>query len=624
MSLPYGMWSSWVGEEIIAKPPTNFQDIGANQTTVFWTESRPEEKGRSALMSFDPVLGLQEKFPFMSLQTGLHEYGGGAFSVFGETVVFFDRMVGSLYLENKKKELVCLVQDPLKRFADFTLSLDESTVVAVCEDHTDPEEVENYLVAIDVETKNITILDNESPFYASPQFSPDGAKLAFLSWRFPHMPWEECFLSVADFSKTLQNKKCIGKKEESICEFTWVDSQEIVLASDRTGFWNLYSWKEGILDLLLEKKADFTSPLWTLGKKHFAPFFWKGKKALLCVFTENAIDHMAILSEGILHDLHVPYTSIRTLCVQSNHKAYFIGGSPFIPLSVVELDLDAKKVNIIAQSFLLKNIDDTWISTPEAIVARSSIDGEAVFGVYYPPKNPFSQVNELDRPPLIIRCHGGPTLHVPSMLSLEVQFWTSRGFGWLDVNYRGSSGFGRKYREALREKWGELDVQDCFDVASYLVKQGRINPNGVFARGSSSGGLTALNLATFDLLRGCVSVYGVTDLTVLAAETHKFERYYLESLIGDPQTHLSRYQKRSPLFSPEKIKCPVLFLHGKQDTIVPLSQAQALAQNLRESKLVLFQDEGHGFRMAETLQKCLEEELAFYLDKLGLKTQTDL
>ncbi len=611
-----GFWESIIGVEMFANPPLNFQELLTFAEGVFWTESRAQEKGRSALMSFDPLKGIKEECPGFSAQSRIHEYGGGSFTVFKNGLIFATSSQG-IYYKNLEGEIRSLVQDSSKRFADFTVSPDGKTVLSVCEDHSLPGDPENYLVAIDIASGHLTVLERGKPFYASCQFSPDGKKIAFLSWEFPYMPWESCTLTVANWSveKGIEKLYTQGSLEESVCQFIWTGPGEIVFASDRSGFWNLYMWDLEKVEALWMQDADFASALWVLGRKNFSLCSFHGKRSLLCVFTKEAVDYMGIIIlEGReFYPLSLPYTTIRTVDVQGVGNAYFIGGSSADPLAVVRLNLETLECVKIRESFVCSEALKSYISLPEKMISYSSCDKEAIFSFYYPPKNPMYSVTEGNKPPVIIKCHGGPTAQAYMLFSLDVQFWTSRGFGFLDVNYRGSTGFGKKYREALRNLWGILDVQDCLDAAECLVASGRVSSEGVFVKGHSSGGFTALSMAMSGGIKGCVSVYGVANLSSLMQDTHKFEKYYLDFLVGSKEQCV----QRSPVTHPEKITCPVLFLHGSADVVVPLIQAESLLKELKEGELIVFPEEGHGFRFASTIQKCLEVELSFYQSKLS-------
>ncbi len=590
-------WKSSIGADVVASSQVSFQELHVDGECVFWTESRPLEKGRRALMKKKGDEVALELFPSMSIQSKVHEYGGGAFFSEKGLLIFLDVKTHSLYFQKEGKEPVCLAQDPSKRWADFSLSPDLENILCVCEDHFS-EAASNYLVAFNLSTKTQTVVHQGFDFYASAQWSPDGKKVAFVAWNFPHMPWEESCIKIISWGRS-EELFSIGGVGESISQFIWTAPEKLIFASDRSGFSNLYLWTPEGERLLCKKDADFSSPLWVLGRKEFKSIRWDGKECLAVCFCEKALDTLAILeiASGELHELDLPYTAIETLDVGSR-GIYFVGGSDVTPLSLVFLDIKTQKSQVIAPSSGECRALESLISRPEAVSALSSLDQQKIFGFFYLPKNP--DYESKSPPPLIIKCHSGPTSHSRALLNWNVQFWTSRGFAFLDVNYRGSSGFGRKYREALNYNWGLIDVQDCFDLALSLTERGLVDGKALFARGSSSGGYTALCLATISSeIKGCVSLYGVTDLCELARETHKFEKHYLDSLIGDYEKFSQRYISRSPINRSEQISCPVLFLHGDQDFVVPLRQAQELKKKLPSSDLIVFQGEGHGFRQAE-------------------------
>jgi dipeptidyl aminopeptidase/acylaminoacyl peptidase len=602
-------WKSLIGADTVASSHISFQEMHVDCDSVFWVESRPLEKGRRALMKKKQGEVPVDLFPSMSIQSKVHEYGGGSFFVQKGLLVFVDAKTHSLYVQQGDSQPICLVKDPLKRWADFSFHPDLTHVLCVCEDHSG-NEVVNYLVVFNLATKDKKIVHEGFDFYASPQTSPDGKKIAFVAWNFPHMPWEESLIKVVSWEKS-EDLFSIGGVEESITQFIWTAPEKLIFTSDRSGFSNLYLWTpEGEIPLC-KKDADFSCLLWVLGKKNFKPIKRGGKECLIVSFCEKAIDSLAILEleTGKLQKFDLPYNVIEAIDVGSE-GVYFVGGSDIHPMSLVFFNVETLERKVIVSSSK-KNIDlEPFISKPQKVSARSSIDNQEIFGFFYLPRNPDFENN---LPPLIIKCHSGPTSHSQPLLNWNVQFWTSRGFAFLDVNYRGSSGFGRKYREVLNHNWGVVDVQDCLDLAFFLTEKGLVNRNALFARGSSSGGYTALSLAaTSPEIKGCVSLYGVTDLCELAKETHKFEKYYLDSLVGEYKKFPQRYVSRSPLNRSDQITCPVLFLHGDKDCVVPLSQAEDLQKKLSSSDLIVFQGEGHGFRHADTIQSSLEAEFAFY------------
>jgi dipeptidyl aminopeptidase/acylaminoacyl peptidase len=607
-------WTSPISVEQLSASQISLGELHVDGSRVFWTESRPLEKGRHALMVQEKEEIPSEKFPAMSVQTKVHEYGGGSFCAQRNILVFFDAYTSSLYVENAKGELLCLAKNSDKRWADFCLAPDGKTFVCVCEDHSQ-EEVKSQIVVWDLQTCHEILVHDKADFYASPRWCPDGKSIAFLFWNAPHMPWDECFLQICSFPEMVE-KTCLGSVQECIGEFFWLGLDEIVFASDRNGYSNLYLWTSTGEILLHAMAADCALPLWVLGKRRFAPYQMKGTRGIILAFCEKGIDRLAFLEMSSLHMrvLDLPYTVIRSLEVGFD-GVYLIAGSPTMALSLVRLSGDDFVETLLAESSMCLDSLRSFLSKPQEVFVASSLDQQKIYGFFYPPTHP-DQVR-LSSPPLIVKCHSGPTTHCSPFLQWEIQFWTSRGFAWLDVNYRGSSGYGRKYREALQYKWGIVDVQDCLDLAQSLVEQGRVDGQALFAKGSSSGGFTALGMAgRSSLLKGCISWYGVTDLILLAEDTHRFEKYYLDYLVGSKKEFPLRYQTRSPCHFFEQISCPILFLHGDLDPVVPLCQAKELHRKISSSVLKVFSGEGHGFRRAETLKICIESELDFYANCL--------
>ncbi len=608
-------------KNIVSSSQRIFHHMEVAHDTVFWTEGRPLEGGRHALMKKQGENAPIELFPDRNIQTRVHEYGGGAFSVFLGHIVFFDETTSSLCFCKKGQSPIDLQRNSLKKYADFSFSPDAMQVLCVCEDRS-REKTVHYLACIDLNTGKETIVHDEFAFYASPRWSPSGEKIAFLAWNNPHMPWESCGLYVMD-RKTQKELLCIMSPQEAISQFLW-DQEDLLFVSDRNGFSNLYLANEYGQKALLEIEGDITAPLWILGKKNIQRWKFNGKEGWIVTVCQKGEDALYLLekeSEREWKKLELPYTVIRAIACEKN-IVYMLAGSPEDFISLISLNLDSKQIQVVCEGSSYPKTLRPFLSLPRHVVTTSSLDGEQVYGFFYPPSSFIEKSSTL--PPLIVKCHSGPTLHVAPLLQWEVQYWTSRGFAWLDVNYRGSSGFGRRYREALDGNWGVVDVQDCWDMALELCRNGLVDKNAIFVKGSSAGGFTALCMAaSFPDIKGCVSAYGVTDLTLLAEDTHSFEQYYLQALIGDEKRCVELYKTRSPCYQVDKISCPVLFFHGGKDRVVPLMQAEEMHKKLSLSKLCVFPEEGHGFRRAETIEVCLEEEEKFYKKQLLRKETAD-
>ncbi len=626
MAFPYGLWASPISPS--SQPTLAFQEVRCDQESIYWTESRLNDKGRCALMRWEKG-EVFEPFPHAHVKTRVHEYGGGAFIAQDGFLVFYDEMARTVSIKTPENNIETWLHDRSLRLADFHIIPKERKLFCVCEEHTNTQVV-NTLVQYDFGSQNLSTVHRGADFYASPQVNPQGSLFGFITWDFPSMPWQESKLMI--FRRfpdgSLELLDSLGSTQESISYFSWISEEELIFSSDRSGFTNLYLWKAGTVSCLYQMNADFTPPLWTLGKTYFK--LLPHKKKLLCTYCEKGIDHLAILNlqNKDLEKIPIPITAIKTLDVYNNH-AVCIGGSPLQPLSIIDIDLNTFAWKTLASSAMVDPLWIPYISTPESISAISSVDGEEIYGFYYPPLNPHYSIDPHIPAPLIVRCHGGPTGHASPLCSLDVQFWTSRGFGWLDVNYRGSSGHGKHYRNELNGKWGVIDPRDCHDLAKQLIHMGKASKEHLFIRGSSAGGYTALrSTVLFRDYLGCTSLYGVTDLSLLSQETHKFEAHYLDTLVGPYPQYRQEYENRSPLYTTEKIHSAILFLHGGKDPVVPLSQAEKMHQALQEkrlpSKLWVFPEESHGFRSTENIQKALKLEYQFYLELLGLQLVEEL
>ncbi len=615
-----GFWTSSIGVEDVVAGAGSLQEMRLDGDVLYWTETRPGEQGRVALVRYGKGGQVRDLFPDKSVRSRVHEYGGGSFEVKDGVIAFTsdkDRMV---YLARASGPVEALCHDPLKRYANFCLG--GHFVFCLCEDHSNESAVTNSIVCIDIASKQNKIIAQGSDFYSSPSLSPDGKKLAFISWDFPHMPWEESSLHVGEIGSdgSLHKvEKIAGGKSESICQLKWSQEGNLYFVYDKTGYWNLHRYKEGKVDPLFLMQADFGLPEWIIGTSTYSFISRKDKELLVCIYSERGIDHLALLDPDnhTLEHLDTPFTVIKDICAVDEEHVYFFGGSPKQLLSVISLNLTTKKYDVIKESVCPLPTED--ISLPEELVIPTR-EGEC-FAFYYPSKNRLFSADRKNLSPLIVKCHSGPTAHASPLLSMEVQFWTSRGFAWLDVNYRGSTGYGRAYREKLSSKWGEIDVQDCVAAAAHMIETKQVDPAKIFVKGSSAGGFTALLcLSHSSLFAGGVSSYGVTDLTLLAGDTHKFEKHYLDSLLGPYPQEKTLYEARSPMSQVGGISSPILLLQGEEDPVVPLSQVEIYYQRLKscgkEVRLVLFPGEGHGFKKADTIKRALQEELSFYQNRI--------
>jgi dipeptidyl aminopeptidase/acylaminoacyl peptidase len=623
---PCGTWPSPITAERIAAGSRRLAQPFCHQGAVFWLEGRPEEGGRSALMRWrDGQVECLTPRAY-SVRSRAQEYGGGACSPGPGSSLFFvndaDQGIYQQELGDKDPRIDLLVEIEDVRFADLLWDPWRERLIAICEDARDPgAEPRASIVAIDPSGGLDTLAEGED-FYASPRLSPNGRYLAWLSWNHPDMPWDSSRLWVAEFKGNGELAgpiEAAGGGDESICQPEWAPDGSLCFVSDRDdGWWNLYRWDGETSTPMTQEQAEFGLPQWQFGMRSWA---FCGDGALLCARTSRGLWHLARLRDGRLQDIAEEWTTIAHLHA-ADGQAVALAGSPERPASVLRIDPDSGSTEVLAQSTDIE-LEPALLSRPEPIRFPTG-DGEEAYGLFYPPANPKCRVPDGERPPLIVKCHGGPTGATDSALDLRIQFWTSRGFAVVDVNYRGSTGYGRAYRRRLYGGWGEIDVGDCAAAARHLAESGRADPERLLISGSSAGGYTALAALSFtDVFAAGASHYGIGDLEALDRGTHKFESRYTQRLVGPWPESRALWHARSPLRQAERLDCPVIFFQGDEDKVVPPDQAEAMAGALRERGIpvahVVFKGEGHGFRRAENIRDSLNMELSFYGRVLGFE-----
>jgi dipeptidyl aminopeptidase/acylaminoacyl peptidase len=518
--------------------------------------------------------------------------------------------------------------DETHRFADFVLDSERARLIGVREDHSAgaPYPV-NTLCAIGLDGGEQVVVEG-SDFYAAPRLSPDGLQLAWLSWSHPQMPWQGTELWLADVAvdgQLFNGRMVAGGFDEAICQPEWSPNSVLHFVSDRSGWWNLYRYADGVVHPLCERAAEFGVPHWAFGGSMYG---FRSDDDIVCTYIENAVSRLAQLSTrtGALTPIDSPYQDIRELRVDGDSVA-LLGGAPTIALELARLDLAKGSCDILARSIdELPPIGD--LSVPQGI-SYPSANGRTAHAFYYPPANSAYQALPGEKPLLMVIGHGGPTGMAANTLKLATQFWTSRGVAVLDVNYGGSSGFGRGYRDALKGQWGVVDVDDCVAGARYLADQGLADPDRLVIRGGSAGGLTTLCALTFhDVFKAGASYYGVSDLAGLDADSHKFESHYNEYLIAPSPQAKALYLERSPINHTDALKRPMIFFQGLDDKVVPPQQSEVMVEALRKSGVpvayLTLEGEGHGFRKADSIVRTLEAELYFYLRVFGIAPPPEL
>lgn len=616
----FGFWKSPITSDLVAGESVRLSEPRIHVDSVYWIESRPKEQGRLALVRRGPDVAHEDMLrrPW-SPQTRVHEYGGGAYTVCHGTVYFSEKRDGRLYAATPDGTPEALTPEGPQRYADLELDRQRNRLLAVCEDHSDPScEAVQRIVAVglgDDGNPTRTILAG-ADFYSNPRLSPDGARMCWLEWRHPNMPWDGTELwvgQIAGDGGVSGRRRVAGGSRESIFQPQWSPDGDLHFVSDRTGFWNLYRQDRGKAVPLHRRSADFGLPQWLFGMSTYG-FADDGE--ILAAFCEEGTWHLGRLPrDGSFEEVKTHYTQIDSVAV-AGRQAVFRAAAPNELPALVRLDLGSGQMDVLRRSTDLPDDVLPYVSAAFP-VSFPSTDGQAIHGFHYPPGNPDYLPPADEKPPLIIRLHGGPTAAASNALSLSAQFWTSRGFSVFDLNYRGSTGYGRSYRERLHGQWGVVDVEDTAAAARYFASRGLADPNRLIVKGGSAGGYTVLCCLAFrDEFAAGAAYYGISDLKQLAVETHKFESRYAESLIGAWPADEALYAERSPLRASDRLTAPVIFFQGSEDAVVPKEQTEAMVAALRKRSVpvayYLFEGEAHGFRDPANVKRALDAELCFY------------
>jgi len=617
---PYGSFESPITAELIAAAAISLADVAIDREDTYWLEGRPSESGRYVLVRQTPDGKTTDVTPQgYNVRTTVHEYGGGAFMVRDGIVYFSNFADQRVYRQKVGGQPEPLTPEGPMRYADYSLDAKRNRLLCVREDHTNdsPDKVVNTVVAIDADNGGLgVILAEGHDFYSDPQVSADGSRLCWLTWDHPNMPWDGTGLHVAEFNgdgTPGATTLVAGGPEESVFQPEWSPDGALYFVSDRSGWWNLYRWFEGKVERLTQADTEFGVPAWTFNSRTYAV---ESEDRLIVSYEERDGWKLAALNPKTrkLSEIETPYTEVDAL-LAANSRAAFLGGSPTEPLSVVELDISTGKSSVLKRTTDLE-LDSGYISIAEAIEFPTT-GSQTAHALYYAPKNRDYSGPSGEKPPLLVISHGGPTGASGSTLSLRIQFWTSRGIAVVDVNYGGSTGYGREYRERLKGTWGIVDVDDCTNAALHLAERGDVDRDRLAIRGGSAGGYTTLAALAFrDVFKAGASYFGVSDLEALAKDTHKFESRYLDGLIGPYPERRDLYLERSPVHHMEGFSAPMIVLQGLEDKVVPPKQAEDIIAALRKKKVpvasLFFEGEQHGFRKAENIIKAMNSELYFY------------
>jgi dipeptidyl aminopeptidase/acylaminoacyl peptidase len=622
----YGSWKSPITSDLIVSATIGLISTWVDGDDAYWSETRPQEAGRCVIMRRGADRQVTEVNPApFNARTRVHEYGGGAYAVLDGVVYASNYADQRLYRLEPGREPQPLTPATELRYADGVVDRRRGLLYCVREDHRVSGEAVNTLVQLNLQGDEVggQVIAAGNDFYSSPRLSQDGSRLAWLTWNHPNMPWDGTELWVGELGpggQILRSKCVTASTSESIFQPEWSPDGSLYFISDRTGWWNLYRWRGGssAIEPLCPMEAEFGAAQWGLGMSTYA---LESAGRLLCTYQQGGKTYLARLDlgTGALVEVDTPYTEVLALRV-GHGFALFLGGSPVLATAVVRLDLATGHCDVLRQSSAAK-VDPGYISTPQQIEFPTE-NGMTAYGMLYLPRNRDYVAPTGEKPPLLVRTHGGPTDAAETVLNLGIQYWTSRGFVVLDVDYGGSTGYGRAYRERLKGQWGVVDVDDVVNGARYLVRRGIVEGKRLAIQGGSAGGYTTLAALTFrQVFQAGASYYGVSDLEALARDTHKFESRYLDGLVGPYPQRKDLYVQRSPIHSIAGLATPLILFQGLEDQVVPPAQSWSMFEAVRAKGLpaayLPFPGEQHGFRRAENIKRALDAELYFYSRVFG-------
>jgi len=626
---PYGSWRSPITPGLIVAGTIRLASIQLEGGDTYWLELRPAEGGRSVLVKRSATGTIADVIPPpFDARTRVHEYGGGACLVDGGVVYFSNFTDQRLYRARPGAAPEPVTAAGAYRYADGVVDRRRRRILCVREDHSASGEPVNTLVTIDLEGEGNhgRVLTGGHDFCSSPRLAPDGSRLAWLTWDHPEMPWDGTTLWTAGIAvdgSLGAPQKVAGGRDESIFQPEWSPAGELHFVSDRSGYWNLYRMgaSGGTAEAVYPIAADCGLPQWGFG---MATYGFAADGGILLAVTQEGVWHLLLIDPATGQAAPAPLSgndiSPSAGVRVDGMRAVFAAGSPAAAEALIELDLATGALQVLRRSIDLV-IDPDTLSVPEAVTYPTT-GGATAHAFYYRPRNRDFVAPTTERPPLLVVSHGGPTSAAGPSLSPAIQYWTSRGFAVLDVNYGGSTGYGRAYRERLNGQWGVVDVDDCVKGAEWLVARGEVDGSRLAIRGGSAGGYTTLSALTFRrVFRAGASYYGVSDLEALAGDTHKFESRYLDRLVGPYPEQRDLYVARSPIHHTDRLACPVIFFQGLADPVVPPAQAERMVEALRRKGIAVayvpFPGEMHGFRQAENMKRALEAELYFYSQVFG-------
>jgi dipeptidyl aminopeptidase/acylaminoacyl peptidase len=619
---------------VVAQQALTYDAVQVTAEAVYWLESRPMDDGRTVLVRWTPQDGAVDAVPatFDVGSSRVHEYGGGAYLAADRTLFIVRRDDQRIYRVDLDRDQPPQPVTPLSqtaaglRHGDLRLTPDRRLLVCVREDPQASAVGRSELVALPSDGSSAPwVLAGGRDFYAAPRLSPDGRQLAWLSWDRPQMPWDGSNLWVAELTPDGHlgpARHVAGGPAESIIQPEWNPTGgELFFVSDRSGWWNLYRCCPPTTghapEPLLPMAAEFADPPWELD--YSTTYAVLGDGRIACRYRQAGTDHLAILDHrtGRLQQLEVPFTSIKPYLRAAGARLGFIGASPTTRPAVISLDLASQQPTVLASPQEPAAVDAGYLPLPQPIAFPRG-DGQTAYGLHHPPTSRVAAGPPGDRPPLLVQPHPGPTTEATARLEWRTQLFTSRGFALVCVNYAGSSGYGRSYRERLTGQWGILDVADCIAAAYHLTAAGKADPGRLLIAGANAGGYTALcALAFHQVFAAGTSYFGIADLKTFRRQAPRFQAHQLDRLVGPYRQAASTYRARSPLYEAGNITRPLLLVHGLRDPVVPPAQAEAIASALQEHGIpntyLSFAEEGHGLAASTSIRQALEDEVAFYI-----------
>ncbi|MGW0246639.1 S9 family peptidase [Nocardia goodfellowii] len=639
--LPFGSWPTSITSESVVSAAVRLGEVRVDGGDVYWAEGRPSEGGRTQIVRCAPDGTRTDLLPEgMNARTAVHEYGGAAWWVRGGVLFVVNWDDQRLYRIERGREPVALTPEPAvargDRYGDGAFGPDGGEVLAIREHHPvggrGAVDVRNEIVRLAADRPSLPEVVVSGPdFVAAPRLSPDGSMLAVIAWDHPSMPWDDTVLRVRDLA-TGADTIVAGGAGESVQEPRWRDDGSLLFLSDRNGWWNLYRWTTaGTVEAVIEVEAEIGVPAWQLGSARYAVL---ADDSIVFARWRQGYDGLAVRRpDGLVTDVELPFSAITAVERADGNAVIVVAGTPTSELGVYRITFVSTQVEVeTLRAPRALGLRDADISVPEPISFPSTDRAGAprsAHALFYPPTSTRYRGPDGELPPLLVMIHGGPTAQALPLLASSTQYWTSRGFAVVDVNYGGSTGYGRAYRELLRDAWGVVDVADCIAAARWLADNGRVDPRRLAIRGGSAGGYTTLAaLARADSpFSAGADHYGVADLEALAAETHKFESRYLDCLIGEYPAERDLYRERSPIHHIEQFRSPLIVLQGSEDAVVPPNQSEMIVDALRKRRIpvtyILFEGEQHGFRRAENIRRALDSELSFYAQIFGFDLPAD-